>query len=169
MDERKLTACTWISRAGGVAWFAMKKRTVVLLAPVVLFGALQLIPVSRTNPPVVTPMKWDSDETKALADRACMDCHSNQTQWPWYSYVAPVSLFVVHHVEDGRHELNFDELNTMRKPLDRMMREIAEQIDEGEMPLASYYPTHPTARLTSEEKTKLVEGLRNSMAATLGE
>jgi hypothetical protein len=87
----------------------MKKRTLILVAPLVLFGALQLIPVSRTNSPVVTPMKWNSVETKALADRACMDCHSSQTVWPWYSYVAPVSLFVAHHVEDGRHELNFDE------------------------------------------------------------
>jgi hypothetical protein len=147
----------------------MKKRTLILVAPLVLFGALQLIPVSRTNPPVVTPMKWNSAETKALAERACMDCHSNQTVWPWYSHVAPVSLFVAHHVEDGRHELNFDELNTMRKSVDRMGEEIEEVIEKGEMPLSSYYPMHPTARLTEAEKVTLVAGLRESMAATLGQ
>lgn len=199
MDGWKLTVCTWISSAGGVAWNAMKKRTVVLLAPVVLFGALQLIPVSRSNPPVVTPMKWDSDETKALADRACMDCHSNQTRWPWYSYVAPVSLFVAHHVEDGRSKLNFDDLNAVREGrsewvrearaqeggeaneageaaasgdgssrVEKIMHEIEENIEEGEMPLESYYPMHPAARLTEEEKAKLIQGLHKSIAATLG-
>ena len=184
----------------------MKKRTVVLLAPVVLFGALQLIPVSRSNPPVVTPMKWDSDETKALADRACMDCHSNQTRWPWYSYVAPVSFFVADHVNEGRSKLNFDDLNAVRKGrsewaraaraqeggeaneadeaneagdaaasgagssrVEKIMHEIEENIEEGEMPLESYYPMHLTARLTEEEKAKLIQGLHKSLSATLGE
>lgn len=180
----------------------MKKRSILLIAPLVLFGAIQLIPVSRTNPPTVTPMQWDSEETKALADRACMDCHSNQTKWPWYSYVAPVSWWVADHVEEGRSKLNFDDLNAVRKGrpewarearaqeggeaneaneageaaasgesgsrVDKIMHEIEENIEEGEMPLPSYSPMHPTARLTEEEKAKLIQGLHKSLAATLG-
>jgi hypothetical protein len=146
----------------------MKKRTWILIAPLALFAALQLVPVSRTNPPVVTPMQWNSDETKALAERACMDCHSNQTAWPWYSYVSPVAIVVSHHVEDGRGELNFDELNAMRKSVDRMAEEIEEVVMEGEMPMSQYLPMHPTARLTDSEKRTLIDGLRLSMTATLG-
>jgi len=146
----------------------MKKRTWILIAPLALLGALQLVPVSRTNPPVVTPMQWNSDETRALAERACMDCHSNQTVWPWYSYVSPASIVVSHHVEDGRGELNFDELNAMRKSVDRMAEEIEEVVMEGEMPMSQYLPLHPTARLTESEKRTLIDGLRLSMAATLG-
>ena len=64
---------------------------VILGMLVVAFIAIQLIPASRTNPPVTTSLKWDSPQTEALARRACMDCHSNETVWPWYSYVAPAS------------------------------------------------------------------------------
>lgn len=146
----------------------MKKRTWIWIVPLALFVALQLVPVSRTNPPVVTPMQWNSEETKALAERACMDCHSNQTVWPWYSYVSPASIVVAHHVEDGRGKLNFDELNAMRKSVDRMAEEIEEVVMEGEMPMSQYLPLHPTARLTDSEKRTLIDGLRLSMAATLG-
>jgi hypothetical protein len=74
---------------------------------VVIFIGLQLIPVNRTNPPVTTQLKWDSPQTKALARRACMDCHSNETVWPWYSYVAPASWLIYYDVQKGRDALNF--------------------------------------------------------------
>ena len=73
---------------------------------VVLFVAAQLIPVNRTNPSVTTQLNWDSQQTKTLAYRACTDCHSNETTWPWYSYIAPASWLVYYDVERGRSELN---------------------------------------------------------------
>lgn len=76
----------------------------VLLA---VFLGIQLIPVNRTNPPVTSPVKWDSPQTQSLAARACMDCHSNETVWPWYSYVAPTSWLVYYDVQRGRSQLNF--------------------------------------------------------------
>ena len=63
---------------------------IALGAAVVFFAAIQLVPVKRDNPPVVSEPNWDSPETRALAKRACFDCHSNETTWPWYTYVAPI-------------------------------------------------------------------------------
>ncbi len=85
----------------------------------VLFGSLlvllagflliQLVPYGRnhTNPPVLQEPNWDSPQTRALAQRACFDCHSNETEWPWYSHVAPVSWLVQRDVEEGREKVNF--------------------------------------------------------------
>jgi hypothetical protein len=72
----------------------------------VFFIAIQLITVNRSNPPVTTQLNWDSPQTKTLAYRACMDCHSNETTWPWYAYVAPSSWLIYYDVERGRSELN---------------------------------------------------------------
>src|ERR1700674_2739250 len=91
------------------------KRNGLLLASglvaiaVVLFGLIQLVPigVSVTNPPVVSEPNWDSPQTRALAQRACFDCHSNETIWPWYSRVAPVSWLLASDVIQGRSRLNF--------------------------------------------------------------
>ncbi|MBI5081140.1 MAG: heme-binding domain-containing protein [Chloroflexi bacterium] len=67
----------------------------VLLVAVVI--GMQLVPVwlLKTNPPVTAEPKWDSEQTRALAKRACFDCHSNETVWPWYSNVAPVSWLII--------------------------------------------------------------------------
>lgn len=77
---------------------------------IVVFVAIQLIPVNRVNPPVTSTIKWDSPQTEALAKRACMDCHSNETVWPWYSYVAPASWLIYYDVQRGRRQLNLDSL-----------------------------------------------------------
>jgi len=80
---------------------------VIVSVLVVLFVAIQFVPVTRTNPAVATPIKWDSAQTETLARQACMDCHSYETKWPWYSYVAPVSWLVYYDVQRGRSQLNF--------------------------------------------------------------
>ncbi len=71
-----------------------------------LLVAIQFIPVRRTNPPVTSHIQWDSPQTEALLQRACMDCHSNETRWPWYSSVAPASWLLYYDVERGRSGLN---------------------------------------------------------------
>ncbi len=143
----------------------MRARTVlgVVLAAIVLFVLIQLIPYGRdhTNPPVIQEVQWDSPQTRDLAVRACYDCHSNQTVWPWYSNIAPISWLIQHDVDDGRRILNFSEWD---RPQPRANR-AAEQVQSGSMPKFYYVPLHPSANLTSAEKQALIQGLR----ATLGQ
>ncbi len=125
-----------------------------------IFVLMQLVPYGRnhTNPSVVSEPNWDSPETRVLAERACFDCHSNETEWPWYSNVAPISWLVYHDTEEGREYLNFSEWGTRGEGEEG--GEMAEQIEEGEMPMPKFLLTHPEARLTDAEKTALIKGLK---------
>lgn len=143
---------------------AIKVVLVVVAVLLVGFVAIQFVPVQRTNPPVVTQLDWDSVQTEALAQRACMDCHSNETKWPWYSYVAPVSWLVAHDVEEGRREMNFSQLSTNANSLSRMGQRIERAIQSGNMPPAQYFPTHPDARLTADEKQALIAGMLKTLS-----
>lgn len=118
------------------------------------FPVLQVIPVEKSNPPVITEPNWDSPQTRQLAQTACFDCHSNETVYPWYADIAPMRLLVRNHVLEGREHLNFSEYNG-RMEID----EIREVIEEGEMPPWDYLLLHPEARLTDAEKDLLIEGL----------
>ncbi|MCB0126541.1 MAG: heme-binding domain-containing protein, partial [Caldilineaceae bacterium] len=115
--------------------------------------------IDRTNPAVTREVQWNSPETRAIAQRACYDCHSNETVWPWYSYVAPVSLRVADHVAEGREHLNFSEWDRANEGLE----EILETINKGEMPLSDYLLMHPEAKLTAEEQRALTEGLQATL------
>lgn len=128
-----------------------------------LFLLLQLVPYGRdhTNPPVIAEPKWDSPQTRQLAARACFDCHSNETIWPWYTNIAPSSWLVQYDVDKGRDEFNFSEWQS--NPIEET-EELAEVIQEGEMPPSQYLLIHPEARLTSTEKSLLIQGF----FATLG-
>ncbi|MFN2127179.1 MAG: heme-binding domain-containing protein [Anaerolineales bacterium] len=132
----------------------------------IIFGlviVIQLIPYGRshTNPPVVSEPSWDSAQTRALAARACMNCHSNETVWPWYSNIAPVSWLVQHDVDEARQRMNFSEWGQRRQDID----DIYSVIKNGEMPPFQYLIMHPEARLTDSEKQILIEGFQ----ATLGQ
>src|SRR5689334_11124590 len=109
------------------------------------FGCLQLVPIPHDNPPVTQEPNWDSPQTRALAQRACFDCHSNETVWPWYSYVAPVSWLVVHDTLDGRRELNFSEWGVPqsngREPREVKPDKIQREIASGSMPPRIYLIT----------------------------
>jgi hypothetical protein len=126
--------------------------------------ALQLVPYGRnhSNPPVAVEPDWDQPSTRALAARACFDCHSNETRWPWYSSVAPASWFVQRHVDDGRQVLNFSE---WQRPQEEAS-ESAETILEGEMPLRGYSLLHASARLSPAESQALARGLTASIGLT---
>src|SRR5262245_48076822 len=89
---------------------------VLLALSVVIFIGIQLIPLTRwqTNPVVVAEPNWPTAEDRALAQRACFDCHSNETVWPWYAHVAPVSWLVTRDVVEGRQKLNFSEWGQVR-------------------------------------------------------
>lgn len=120
---------------------------------VVLLVVIQLVPVGRDhpNPPVKAEPTWTSPDVRALAVRACFDCHSNETKWPWYSNVAPVSWLVSHHVDEGRGELNFSEWDRPQ----RHAKDAAEELREGEMPMKGYVLLHAEAKLTDAEKKQL--------------
>lgn len=129
----------------------------LLIAPIVLLLLIQLVPFGRdhTNPPVSAEPTWDSPRTRELASRACFDCHSNETTWPWYANVAPVSWLVAHDVDEGRSKLNFSEWD---KP-QREWHEAAEEVEDGEMPMAIYVLLHSEASLTDDETRELIDGL----------
>ena len=122
---------------------------------------IQLIPFghSHANPPVTKETVWDSPQTADLMRRACYDCHSDRTTWPWYSNVAPVSWLVQRDVNEGRRHLNFSEWETPG----RNAKDVAEQVKEGEMPPWFYRPMHPLARLTDAEKQALMAGAEKSL------
>jgi len=126
----------------------------------VLWGAIaclciaQAIRPSLTNPPLSAEPKWDSPRTRELARRACFDCHSNQTAYPWYSQVAPVRWLLWSHVQEGREHLNFSAPDS-----DLDVDDLVDAIRSNEMPLWDYRMLHPASRLTSAEKDSLVVGL----------
>jgi hypothetical protein len=134
-----------------------------VLAGIAVFVVAQLIPVTGANPPtdpthtVFASMSVPPDVTVMLT-RACQDCHSNQTVWPWYSRIAPVSWLTIHDVNEGRRELNFSEwgrYNARRQ--DRKLKEICEQIERGKMPMPIYTVMHPDAKLTVSDRKTLCE------------
>jgi mono/diheme cytochrome c family protein len=140
--------------------------TIVLIA---LFALLQLFNIptlaQQTNPPVQQTPNWDSQQTQQLAQRACYDCHSNQTNWPFYSRVAPVSWFVTPHVLDARAELNFTEWGQTEGELE----DIGEVVPRQRAHAPNYYNLHPNAVLSEQEQQQLLDGLRATISGTGGE
>ncbi len=133
---------------------------------VVIFLLIQLVPYGHDhfNPTVIAEPKWDSSETRELAVRACYDCHSWQTVWPWYSNIAPVSWLVYHDVTEGRQHINFSD---WYRPVPQHVDEFAKVYAKNSMPPASYLLLHPEARLTAQERKRLFDGLA-VLAASYG-
>lgn len=134
-----------------------KVLKILLITLAALLLLIQLVPYGRdhSNPPVVQEPDWDRPRTRELAARACFDCHSNETRWPWYSHVAPASWLLQRDVDEGRRIVNFSE---WQRPYEEAS-ESAETVIEGEMPPWFYVILHPPAKLTAEEKNDLVRGL----------
>jgi hypothetical protein len=127
----------------------------VLLVVAVVAVILQLVPVDRTNPPVVSEIAAPTAVHEVLR-RACYDCHSNETRWPWYAYVAPVSWLVAKDVHDGRRHLNFSTWGTyIADKQEAKIQEIWEVVSEEEMPLPIYLPMHPEAKLSDADRAAL--------------
>jgi cytochrome c551/c552 len=133
----------------------------ILLAVLAVAVLIQAIPYghTHTNPPQMQEPKWDSPQTKDLMRRACFDCHSNATVWPWYSNVAPVSWLVQNDVEGGRRHLNFTEWNRTQGHA----KDVAAAVKAGEMPPTVYLPMHPAAKLSDAEKQALIEGAEKTL------
>lgn len=129
----------------------------------VIAAGIQFVRPARTNP-VADPshalaaMQPMPAHVTAVLDRACRDCHSNETRWPWYSHVAPVSWFVIDHVNHGRSHFNYSEWASYPAP-DRvkLLKNSCELVREDDMPLASYRWMHRTARLSKADAEAICE------------
>ena len=109
------------------------------------------------------------DAVQAVLKTACYDCHSNKTVYPWYSNIQPVASWLAHHVDEGKHHLNFDDFSKMPPRVqNHKMEEVIEQIEKNEMPMSSYTLIHQDAALSSEQKTLVMnwaKGIMDSLKA----
>jgi len=139
------------------------KITAVVL--VILLLGIQFVPVSRTNPPVDSDLDAPA-EIKAIFTRSCYDCHSHETKWRLYNYIAPISWWTVHHVEEAREQMNFSKWGNLDEAAKRhVIHECIEEIEQGEMPLRPYRIVHPHVKVSEEELNRL----RQWAASTFGE
>lgn len=142
----------------------MKKRQRIIKVAAIILGVAVIANVVpwllETNPPVVQEPAWDSPQTRALAQRACFDCHSNETVWPVYARIAPISWLATWDTLKGRQHLNFSEWGMRSREGDN---ETARVIQRGSMPPAYYLGQHPEANLTANEKQQLIQGLQATL------
>jgi len=129
----------------------------------VIFLGIQFIRPARTNPAIDQTQTIEAHtqmtpEVASILDRSCRDCHSNKTVWPWYTQVAPVSWWLSDHVNDGRRNLNMSEFGKLpRDRQERKLRQMCDEVSDGIMPLSSYLPMHPKARLSEQDKKVLCD------------
>ncbi len=150
-----------------LSWPRSRRRVLLWagLGVLALFALMQAVPYGRnhSNPPVTMEPKWDSARTRVLTERACFDCHSNLTNWRWYSNVAPVSWLVQRDVDAGRAQFNFSEWD---QPQDISAGDIADAVRGGSMPPWFYTLVHPSAKLSAADKDALIRGLNATLAAS---
>jgi hypothetical protein len=128
-----------------------------LLALMALLVVLQFVPYgcNHSNPPALAEPAWNGAQTRTLLFRACGDCHSNQTTWPWYSNVAPISWLVQRDVEEGRGAFNVSEWGRPKNKAD----DAAETVQKDTMPPWFYIAMHPSAKLSPSERREFIGGL----------
>lgn len=130
-------------------------RSRLLAAILAVLVAVQFVPLRPDNPPV-TAVLAVPEPVQAVLGRACYDCHSNATRWPWYAHVAPVGWLMVEHVRDGRAELNFSAAASLPpERRERLPARVWHEVEEGKMPLRSYQWLHRDARLTAADRAAL--------------
>src|SRR5437667_7486679 len=135
----------------------------LLISLVCLFILIQLKRPARTNPAIDQSQTIEAHtqmtpQVKDILDRSCRDCHSNKTEWPWYTNVAPVSWFVIDHVNEGRRNLNFSEWGRYTKrDTVGLFKQICQEVKSGSMPLSYYTPLHPGSKLSPADVTTLCD------------
>jgi hypothetical protein len=136
----------------GALTMPFKKTIIVIVAGCFVAVLIQFIPVQKSNPPVIAEISAP-EEVSRILKRSCYDCHSNETRWPWYSKIAPVSWLVVSDVSDGREHMNFSYWkNLSTDQQDVLKANIRKEIAADEMPLFIYKLGHPDAKLSENEK-----------------
>lgn len=124
----------------------------------VIFVAIQFIPYGRdhTNPAVVSEPTWSTPQFREMVKTHCFQCHSNETQWPWYTNVAPVSWLVAFDVQQGRDKFNFSDWANSPTEIE----ELVDNVQTGEMPPAQYTIFHPEMTLTDAQKQEMIAGFQ---------
>jgi hypothetical protein len=144
------------------------KWAAIILA--ILFVGSQFVRPAKTNPPIDEgkTLQATTQVPPAVArilDRACYDCHSSRTTWPWYTNIAPVSWFLVDHVNGGRKAMSFSEWATYpAQKIGRRLKGICKEVKSGDMPLSSYLILHPEAKLSEADKQVLCDWTSQEMA-----
>ena len=135
----------------------------VAIVGVCCFVVSQFFGPAKTNPSTDASQSVESrlqvtPPVAAILERSCSDCHSNKTRWPWYSNVAPVSWFVIDHVNEGRQNMNFSEWGRYtQRDTDGLLKQICQEVKAGAMPLSSYTPLHPGSKLSTEDVKTLCD------------
>jgi hypothetical protein len=138
-----------------------------LIAVVVVFVVLQLVPKRVSNPAVRAEPPWDSPATRQLAVAACFNCHSNRSHLAWFEHVAPLSWWIAGHVDDGRRKLNFSEYDPNHH---NSGGRIAREVQNGSMP-PDYYTwlwQHSEAKLSATDRAALIKGLTDTFGPAVG-
>lgn len=131
---------------------------------------LQFFRIDKTNPPVVDGETLEaavavSPDISLIMGRACNDCHTNKTIYPWYANVQPAGWFLKGHIDEGREELNFSKFNTFEKKKKiRKLEEVCSEVESGQMPLPSYTWIHRDAILTESEKAAICSWTKSEIA-----
>lgn len=143
--------------------FLMQKRKICLWVGLTSMAAVLFINPRLSNPPVIAGQNMLASNTPPAAvvstlRNACYDCHSDETKWPWYSHVAPVSWWLADHVEEGRRRLNFSRWpHDDPKRAAKRWRDISSAVEDGYMPMKNYSRMHPEARLTEAQREQLIQ------------
>lgn len=149
----------------------MKRRRILLIIIIILIGIQFIRPAKNQSNEVLTNdishVYTVPQNVSAVLKKACNDCHSNNTVYPWYSQVQPIGWWLNNHIEEGKEELNFNEFAAYPIPRQyHKLEEVIEQVKEGEMPIWSYTLIHTDAKLSDEEKQTLInwaQGIRDTM------
>lgn len=153
----------------------MKVLRITLLVLLAILVFMQLIPakknISTSEQPHQLALQYEvPQDVNLVLQKACNDCHSNNTKYPWYNNIQPVAFFLQEHIEDGKKHLNFDEfLSYTPKKQAHKLEEVVEMIEKGEMPLKSYTLIHGDARLNNNEKSLLINWAKNLRQKILAE
>ncbi|NOR86239.1 MAG: cytochrome C [Bacteroidales bacterium] len=145
----------------------MKFLRILFILLIAIFVLAQFVPIDKTNPEFeasndLIVMENPPEDIAQMLRAACYDCHSNETVWPWYSNVAPISIIVEKHVVEGRDNLNFSFWGEFdQEDKDYVIEEIIEEIEEGDMPFPGYDLAHSDAKLSAEQQEKLFAWLRS--------
>jgi hypothetical protein len=151
----------------------MKFKNVLLVLAAVLV-AIQFIQIDKTNPPYnaegdFMQMEQPPQNVAHILKGACYDCHSNETKYPWYTSVAPLSWWIKKHINEGRKHLNFSTwADLSEKKKQHKMKEAIEEVEKGEMPLGSYTLMHPEAKLNNSDKALVLDWLKGKYGGNEG-
>jgi len=150
----------------------MKVLKIILLVVLLAFAGIQFIPTNRNQSDIVPPTDLMEvynvpEKVKVIFKTSCYDCHSNNTAYPWYNKIQPLSWIMQGHIKEGKSELNFNEFGSYSERRQKSkFKSILSQVKDGEMPLAAYTLMHREAKLSENEK-KALEVWINKMLESL--